>query len=169
VPYLDFFDAKFKDSCFNSLRYVTKISPLAIAASPNTYLWQCMWRQYVRSHSGLLLPHDCCCHCANICNLQFAIIATCQKTILQVKKIHLLCCFIHELCSHLGNQPYLKQKWLVSIPLTIESYDESIINQIICNQVHISDNQSSHYQEHRTLKPLSSNIVTNTVLGFELA
>jgi hypothetical protein len=29
VPYLDCFSAKFKDSCLNLLRYVTKISPLA--------------------------------------------------------------------------------------------------------------------------------------------
>jgi hypothetical protein len=137
------------------LRYVTKIFPFSnscIAKYVLVAMHVCS--QYVRSHSGLLLPLDCCCHCANICNLQFAIMATCQKKKESPSQnFHHLCCFIHDLCSHLGNQPYLKQKWLVSIPLTIESLDESIINQIICNQVHISDTQLSHYQENRTLKP----------------
>jgi hypothetical protein len=140
VPYLDFFGAKFNNSCFKLLLYVTKISPLAIAATPNMYLWERMCRQYVRSHSGLLLPLDCCCHCANICNLQFAIIATCQKENLQVKifttyAVSYMSCVATLAISHTSNK-----KWLVSIPLTIESLDESIINQIICNQVHISNN-----------------------------
>jgi hypothetical protein len=65
VPYLDFFGAKFKDSCFNLLRYVTKISPLANS---------CIAKYVLVANACAVSMFDhilgCCCHSIVVATVQ---------------------------------------------------------------------------------------------------
>jgi hypothetical protein len=122
VPYLDFLSAKFKDSCFNLLRYVTKISPLANS---------CIAKYVLVANACAVSMFDhilgCYCHSIVVATVQTFAIYNSPSSLLAQKKspsqnFHQLCCFIHQLFHTLAtSHTWIKNGWSQS-PLLLNHW-----------------------------------------------